>query len=195
MIKLRVDDYPAAMPNEWFDQSKHSLLQRLEAEGVPYYLGIIPLLIDDEHADFLHSLKHARFAMHGFDHGFAKWRPVSEFDGMRLEDVCAKVGECLHRMYQLLNPKYQIDCFIPPFNHFNQILIDELCAHGFEVITGGPETYSQMDVSKIDFRKLRFVPSTGAFYTSYGHLKDILSMLPRVPDDQMVTLHLTGRYD
>ncbi len=188
MIKLRIDDFPCGMPGYRY---RPDLLRRIDDLGVAYVLGIVPFSLTPNDMDVLEHLKHATWAVHGFDHGFSKWRPQSEFDGMSQKDMIHNMNEIipnvLHRW-----PNW----FIPPFNRFNQDLLDVLNEYPcFEYITGGPESYSQQDSNSMHFGNLQFIPSMPPYYTSNGSFRQAIKMLETVPDGHQVTIHLCDQYD
>lgn len=191
--RIRVDDFPRGTPDRRWPDYGAGMLNRLEEFGQPYLLGVVPLQCNEHDFQDLKRLRHAVFAMHGFNHGLDRWRPNSEFDGMSHEDIVTTFNYCLGRLEYGLGDQ-TVRAFIPPFNLFNQAVLDALEHSLIEVITGGPESYSQMDMSKLDFRGVAFVPSVDEWYTSNGNLTDILQKVPHCPSNRMVTLHLTGDY-
>ena len=197
MIKVRVDDFPMAQPTEHYTPENLKLLYALEKLQIPYYLGVTPDLVSYYDLGVLKKLKYARIAMHGFNHGFDKWRPISEFDGMSDQSIYDNVVRCSYFLSKIQNNT--LDTFVPPFNLFNQILLNALNVAGFSYITGGPETNKEpwglMDYTKLDFGNIKLIMSLGSHYTSNGSLREILKLMHTIQENEIITLHLTGDYD
>lgn len=189
-IKLRVDDFPGGMPEERYTQQGKDLLSYLESRNILYYLGVIPEILKAQDVHYLKTLKCARFCIHGFDHGFYRWRPNSEFDGMNEIEMEIR----LQNAHQILEELLLEKVFIPPFNMFNQALINVLARNGYETITGGPETYNQMNLGIIDLKGIKLVTSTGDLYSSNGNLHEMLTKVPTCGESQQVVVHLNGNY-
>lgn len=195
MIKIRIDDFPQGTP---FDRKPnlfyYDVLKVLEERKLDYYLGVIPEAVNDMDLEFLSKLKFAHIAMHGFNHGFPKWGrgmkcediPPSEFINMSYMEILEKVAKGMI----LLSKFLPIKVFTPPFNMFNQDILDALNVYKFEIITGGAETIRELDYKNFKYGNLKLIMSLEQFYTSNGNIEDILEKLPFVPDDQMLTIHL-----
>lgn len=190
--QLRCDDFPCGMPEYRYHPE---LLEQVENLGVPYWLGIVPDLLTEDDTAKLLKLNHAIFAQHGFDHGFSRWRPQSEFDGMTETDLTIKLVETRRNLTTrgLWNATH-FRAFIPPFNRFSQELLNSLNHEGFTHITGGPESYSQQATDTFDFGALTFVPSLPPYYTSNGSFTDTVRLLSEVPIGSQVTIHLCDTY-
>jgi len=189
MIKLRIDDYPQGEPSRRYPKWGRELLAHIDALDIPYYLAVVPEVCSQRDFEFARSLKNAHLALHGFDHALPVWRPRSEFGKFTYNEILYKI-EQTHIRFDGWCP----NVFIPPFNMFDQELLDALNHWSFDIITGGPETFDHMDITKMDFGKLKLITSEGEFYTSNGDLSVILGRLGHCPDDKMVVVHLTGDY-
>lgn len=191
-LKLRIDDFPQGMPYKRFDAKNLEMLRYIDSKNIPYCLAVVPDLVCYQDKKILHSLKNATLGTHGFNHGIDHWRPASEFKQMTMEEILA----ALERARILLD---SITCenpyiFIPPFNMFNQNLLDGLNKFGYKYITGGPETFSQMNKDILDFGNVQLCVSKGRFYTSNGDLNKILDSIKEVPEGEHVVVHLCDEY-
>lgn len=190
-ILFRIDDFPQGTPNERYNEKSVEILKKFESLEFPYYLGVVPFLVNYKDLQLLKSLRFAKIAMHGFDHAIPdRWRPSSEFDGFSYEELSDRMDKSLEILKD-----FEIDTFVPPFNMFNQYVLDLLNKHNFKNITGGPETFTQMDASKLNFHNIKLIISKGKYYTSFGNLKTILGYATEIPDNEMATVHLCGDYD
>lgn len=188
-MHFRIDDFPVGTPDERINFSHiQQILSVFEDAQIAYWLGVVPASTTEELASYLESLKYGIVAIHGFDHGFSKWRPVDhlggEFQDMGMYELI--------RLYQTWQRQIPIlgtaNVFIPPFNVFTQAVLDFLNFLSFEIITGGPETVRD-GMDKLRFRKLELVLSLGKFY---GKAKDMIDAFG--PEDykgtQVACLHL-----
>jgi len=191
VIKLRIDDYPQGNPSRRYPAWGKELLAYIDALDIPYYLAVVPEVCSQRDFEFARSLKNAHLALHGFDHALPLWRPPSEFGGFSCNEILDKITRVTTKLF----PGWFPSVFIPPFNMFDQELLTALNLYGgFFTITGGPETFTQMDISDMDFGRLKLIISDGELYTSNGHLPDIIERIKQCPDDKMVVVHLTGDY-
>lgn len=79
---IRIDDYPTGIRPILPDLSPiHEVIQKFEEAGLPYYLGIVPGLLDDNMLRFLQSLEHMRPAVHGYDHAYPNYAPYLSAKG------------------------------------------------------------------------------------------------------------------
>ncbi len=68
---LRIDDYPTGVRPILDDLTPlHALLDKVEARGLRYHLGIVPALLDRRMGAFLETLERMVPAAHGYDHGY-----------------------------------------------------------------------------------------------------------------------------
>lgn len=191
--KIRIDDYPTGMPGKHYTTKDFKMLELLEQRQVHYLLGVTPYLISKYDMEYvLPKLKYAVIGMHGFTHAFEKWRPASEFDGMPYEECWEKM---MHSLLLIDMCDKDTKIFMPPFNMFNQTLIDVLANTGFTHITCGPETKYQMDLSKIDLKGITPIWSLDDFYTSKGHFNILLNRLNTLPEGMQLTFHFGEEYD
>jgi hypothetical protein len=188
-IKIRIDDFPQGEPDKRYTKQNIKMIELLEAKQISYVLGVVPELVSYYDIDFLKTLKYSLIGMHGFNHGLDIWRPTSEFDLMD----CKKIEIGVIRGLNILKD-FNIEWFIPPFNMFNQILLNILAEYKFKFITGGVESYTYMNYNNMDFNNLKFVLSKPPFYTSNGNINGILNLIDKLPENEMITFHLCGNY-
>lgn len=195
-IRVRVDDFPQGIPNKRCADADYHLLRELEVRQIPYVLGVVPELVCDMEISFLRTLKHAKIAMHGFNHSLDNWKiPLFEFRGLLEDHIEPRVEKGLRIL-----SCFQVDWFIPPFNMFSQELVNVLAKQGFKTISAGHETLARMkaveniDVNAMDFHGMSLVYSFLPYYTSKGDFKNILEMGRLCPADQQITFHLGGEY-
>ncbi len=163
-LVIRVDDYPTGIRPIPVDKAGYySAVREIDEMGIPYELGISPLLMDDEDVYVLKQLKHVRPALHGLDHNYFAWSrklrrrgdPFNEAPNKILalyDKVMARVpgGPTLcefsrddfeNVLFKLKLGKRmletltgnQVDCYIPPFNSSNPNVGKALAACGFKV--------------------------------------------------------------
>jgi hypothetical protein len=147
---LRVDDYPTGVRPILQDLSSlHDVLSRIDESGLPFHLGIVPALIDDDMATFLRSLQHLVVCMHGYEHGYAKHSKIlidagdsfnqrgtvvgfDEFSGRSYDEI----ERLLREGRQNLASRFGRTplCYIPPNNEANRTTGRALLATGFEYV-------------------------------------------------------------
>ncbi len=141
---VRLDDYPypSAMPLQKQQVRLRGALGILEKRGVPYVLGVSPLLMIakgdlEQQINFLNDIVQVGYVcMHGFDHrttvgtdvaNTSVWNAGGEFakyNRSELELGWQNADRILQRIH-----RYTREHFIPPFNAINQDMVNVLSEH------------------------------------------------------------------
>lgn len=137
---IRIDDFPhgdkgmhSRRPDSYKDAIK--IMGILDRAKVDYLWGVSPLLCNEEHLDALaKTVNHGKIVMHGFDHGFSKiddwlqctkcWADGGEFSFYNKEELKEKYQQSHEVLSQF--GSYDDGHFIPPFNCYNQDILDVL---------------------------------------------------------------------
>ncbi len=128
---LRIDDYPTGIRPLLPDLAPlHDVLGQVESRELPYHLGIVPALLDDEMVAFLNGLEHMKPVVHGYDHAYPTYAPLlrekgdpynqhtvgvfNEFKGQSFDTILAKLRTGRHLLQnKLARP---VATYIPPCN-------------------------------------------------------------------------------
>jgi hypothetical protein len=163
---LRIDDHPTGVRPLLDNLSPlHAILEAIDSRGLPYYLGIVPALVDDAMGRFLKGLRHVIPAVHGFDHGYFQYAPLltakgdpynqrtlgsfNEFKGHRYQAVLEK----LRRGRRLLEDRLGrvVDTYISPGNRGDRATGRALVEAGYrrylseKAIAGCPLPWTSSD--------------------------------------------------
>jgi len=147
---LRVDDYPTGVRPILEDLSSlHDVLSQIDAAGLPFHLGIVPALLNEQMIDFLRGLSSLVVSMHGFEHGYAERSQIliqkndpfnqhgtvsgfDEFAGQDYAEILSKIREGRRILAERLGqPPLS---YIPPCNAGNRSTGRALLATGFEYV-------------------------------------------------------------
>ena len=189
--RVRVDDFPIGEPNKRYNLDNIRLLRELENRKIKYLLAVVPESLLPRDVEILRFLNYAYICMHGFNHGIPIWRSESEFEFMTCEQILSKMQYCTD-IFSSLN--IITDTFVPPFNMFDQKVLDVLKKYNYKYITGGHETFEKMNYKTLNFYDIQLVLSKLPYYTSNGHFNSILNLETKCPKNEMITFHLNGRY-
>lgn len=143
---VRIDDFPHGDKQHVttdFRPKMAVLLGILEEYKINYLLGVSPMLLQPGDTDFLNEhVKQGSVCFHGFDHGFnvsLPWKRIEEcwvtggeFSGVSTSDILSLHKNLLPTM-QAIN-RFDAGHLIPPFNAFNQNLLDALPGMGISNI-------------------------------------------------------------
>jgi len=146
MIPVRIDDYPYGTPGYKIEGCRADLwtvFGIFESMGVPYIIGVIPMLIEGADIELLNSkLVIGKAVMHGFDHLFARWHdynPITlswpiggEFAGLDRFTIQERYSKC-DAIMRAVNA-YDPTQFVAPFNTYTQEALDVLSAKGVSKI-------------------------------------------------------------
>lgn len=139
---IRIDDFPCGdkrlLSKFKADNLYHEILKFIldlfNKWDIQYILGVSPLLLTDEDIDFLNEYVHVgNVVMHGFDHGFSgldwdnviqSWPSGGEYSNLSEDEIAAKYNICHDILYSV--KKVDTRHFIPPFNCYNQLLLNVL---------------------------------------------------------------------
>ena len=139
---IRMDDYPfPSFPIDWNRERRFvgTITGILTKHGVPYVLGVSPLLLEKEDP-FLQKLS-GTICMHGFTHSTSKgtnrievnkWQyggEFSDYNKTELREMWKKGNKILSKF-----PSYDPRQFISPFNAINQDMVDVLVENGVKYI-------------------------------------------------------------
>ena len=178
----RIDDYPTGVKpiinNRFIKFSK--VLSLFEERGLKYLLGVVPALINEEDISFIKSLEFCEVALHGFDHNFHTFSEGNreEFKGWAKEDIREKLKEGLNILKD-----FQIRCYVPPFNIFNQELVDAVNDLAITSITSG------CDKPELDFHNLDVITPKRMFYSKSTQILGCMEFFNANTDH--LSLHLT----
>jgi hypothetical protein len=189
---LRIDDYPTGVRPILDDMSPlHDILERVEAYGLTYFLGIVPALVRGDMASFLRSLSHMVPAMHGFNHCYPKYSRLltevgdpynqktlgvfNEFEGKSYAEIVALLSEGRARLAEDLGtePRW----YIPPCNKGDRRTGKALQEVGFE----GYLSEKRIPGCSLPWHASDFCGRSSGYDMNSG------------PD--VVTLHLTWEWD
>lgn len=184
---FRIDDYPTGVRPIMNDRfTKFDIvLQEFEQRDIPYLLGVVPALINEDDIEYLKSLKNLNVALHGYDHHFFCFNEYNreEFKGCSTHHIYTQLLAGLKILQD-----FDISTYIPPFNRYSQNLVDALIDANIETITTGVNP--SVD---IDHKSLNVLTPRMEFYgrsteiINHMHLFDI--------DNDHIALHLTWEFD
>jgi len=183
---VRIDDYPTGVKPiienrfEKFDE----VLSLFEKAKIPYHLGVVPMLIDQDDVDYLNSLEHVNLCIHGYDHNFERWKTHpedrEEFRDHTYQEIIEKLHPAIMRCYEM--GLDVLDVYIPTFNRINQTLLDALSDLGCGTVTTGV----QYDTS-LNFYNMKRVTPRNEFY---GKSSEIYENMHLFSSGYHIALHL-----
>ncbi len=201
MRSVRIDDFPHGDKASYEGCGHQYCLDRIaevteifEEEGVPYILGVTPLLLQDGDVEFLnkHIKEYGRVVMHGFDHGFSAitpwhhivhtWPHGGEFMNLSVDSLTSLYAICDTRLAQIA--RYDPTQFIPPFNCYTQELLDVLSVNGVKVIHTCDKEYQQFSYDSFNYHGMEVRISE--FTKTYDHVDKVMENLV---NPSQITLH------
>jgi hypothetical protein len=189
---IRVDDYPTGVRPIPPDLAPlHGVLQEFEDRALPYWLGIVPTLLEPRMVGFLRTLRFMRPAVHGYDHGYPRYAPLLEsrgdpFNARSVGAFDEFAGHTTGAMIQKLKAarriledglEARIDGYIPPCNRGNWRTGRALVASDFRYY---------LSERRIPFCRLPWFPSD-----FYGRSPEY----PEASSHDVITLHATWEWD
>ncbi|HKU37014.1 MAG TPA: DUF2334 domain-containing protein [Polyangiales bacterium] len=165
---IRIDDYPSGVRPIPLDLAPiHAVLAQFEARSLPYYLGIVPGLLDPEMLDFLASLRWMLPAQHGYDHRYPEFsaRLVERGDPLNQRGTVGAFNEFRFARYGTVVSKLRagrdllqerlrkpVDTYIPPCNVCDRKTSRALQALGFQLcLSDKPVASRRVPVLRSDF--------------------------------------------
>tara|TARA_R100000008_G_scaffold86229_1_gene78468 strand:- start:2228 stop:2962 length:735 start_codon:yes stop_codon:yes gene_type:complete len=116
------------------------VLREFEKRKIPYILGVVPALIEDRDIEYLKSLQYCEVALHGYDHGCVMFKQVRPLRGAgkSIHGGWTGVDNEFHPRFRKSKEQitrefskgldilkdFDVNHFIPPFNHMTQDAID-----------------------------------------------------------------------
>lgn len=199
---IRIDDFPngdLALHREWLKTEKKPHFSRLKpildilnSANTPYILGVSPLLCDSEDISFLNDNLHSGFAvMHGFNHGWKyrdwsritdSWPTGGEFSGFCKELLAQQFLWSLDALSKIKKVDYSH--FIPPFNCYNQELLDVLSETPVKFIHGCSKETENYGLNKLNHYNTQQV--TSVWQKTYSDIDIVLNYLSH---PSQITLH------
>lgn len=146
---VRIDDYPTGVRPILDDiEPIHCVLRTFEQHQVPYWLGIVPGIMNEKMFDFLGGLRFMTPAQHGYDHAYSRMsarllrrndpfnqratvRGFNEFRWHRYRTILKKLGTGKHLLEERLNR--EVMAYIPPCNVCDRATAKALQAVGFKL--------------------------------------------------------------
>lgn len=199
---IRIDDFPNgdfALHQEWLKTEKKPHFSRLKpilnilnSANTPYILGVSPFLCDSDDISFLNDNLHSGFAvMHGFNHGWDypdwgritdSWPTGGEFSGQEKESL----KEQFYCGLEILSKIKRLDYyhFIPPFNCYNQELLDALSETPVEHIHGCSKETLSYGLDKLNHHNIQQI--TSVWQKTYSDIDIVLNYLSH---PSQITLH------
>lgn len=198
---LRIDDFPhgsradhSAMTPTDCRAFCELAVESFENHGAEYLLGVSPLLLDKDDLDWLNrTVKVGKVVMHGFNHGWSfsgRWEEVvqtwaggGEFLDMSAEEVRHQYS----RADAVLKGVHRYDPahFVPPFNVYNQALLDALQDSPVEYLHGCNHHFMEYKLRELNHGK--FQPLLSDYNITYAHADIVLRNLYMTVSP--VTLH------
>jgi hypothetical protein len=161
---IRIDDYPSGVRPIPADLGPiHDVLMQFEARSVPYTLGIVPGILNEQMLDFLASLRCMLPAQHGFDHRYAKYsaRLIARGDPWNQRGTVGAFNEFRFATYgtvvsklragkELLEQRLRkpVSTYIPPCNVCDRTTSKALERLGFELCLCDKPVAHQLGVGR-----------------------------------------------
>jgi hypothetical protein len=146
---IRIDDYPTGVRPIAGDLAPlHEVLAQFESRELPYWLGIVPGILDPSMLDFLASLRFMVPVQHGYDHGYPRLsaRLLRKGDPHNQRGTVGSVNEFRFQMYRTIRRKLSagrellerhlgrpVRAYIPPCNRCDRGTAKALASLGFEL--------------------------------------------------------------
>ena len=193
---IRIDDFPHGdkkiFNHRFYKKQTKKILSIFEEFKVPYILGASPLIMKDDDVDFLNSVvKHGYVCMHGFTHGWdlspwesitQTWKYGGEFFNMNENEINKKYDQCNNILKNI--KKYTYEHFIPPFNSFNQELLNVLATKSIKYIHTCSKEYNEFNQHNLDYHQIE--PIISIWQKTYA---DIDVVLKNINNKSQITLH------
>lgn len=201
---IRIDDYPLGdptylkrAPKEFFLNLLFKAIEIFEQKNVKYYLGVTPMLIDNEDVARLNNaVKFGEIVMHGFNHGwdFEPWDKITtiwpeggEFSRyLSYNEMKKRYGYCdqIMRKINRYNPKVHI----PPFNCYNQTFVNIFKENGGDLILSCDKENEKYNHSSFDYGNVKV--SISKFESSYSDVPVVINNLKKIDlTQEHITLH------
>lgn len=201
MRTVRLDDFPSGNPGYNIHESRATVRKAVgifEAHGVPYLLGVSPLLMDGDDIKFLNEVvKTGSVVMHGHSHmlEYPNWDRIvdtwpygGEYMGMTANDI-RTAYDWGHKLLTLVN-RYDHEHFIPPFNCHTQTALDVLATKGVKYWHGCDKEWDAYDYADMNYHGM--TPVISPYQTTYHYAHLVLEHLKAHPEDQsQIALHWT----
>ena len=146
---IRIDDYPSGVRPILRDMGPlDEILEQFESRGIPYHLGIVPAILNDNMVDTLRRLRWMIPAQHGFDHRYPRYSALlirkgdpynergtvggfNEFSWQSMATIARKLQEGKTLLEGKLGRP--VEEYIPPCNRCNRTTARALQALGFRL--------------------------------------------------------------
>jgi hypothetical protein len=190
---IRIDDYPSGVRPILPDMAPlDGILEQFEERGIPYHLGIVPAILNDDMIETLQNLRWMIPAQHGFDHCYPRYSAllIQESDpynergtiGAFNEFSWQRPGTIERKLRQgkaLLEEKLgrSVEEYIPPCNRCNRATARALRSLGFRLCLSEKRVPG------------RFLPGLRSDF--YGRSTE----LENRPIPEVIGLHVTWEWD
>jgi hypothetical protein len=196
---IRLDDYPYGTPGMDVVQCRQTVADAcaiFNAAGVPFMLGVSPMLIDHNDIVILNTVlpPYGKAVMHGFTHGFdmgdAVWQRIVDTWPLGGEFMFCE-GELLRRRYWTCDfimqslTAYDKRHFIAPFNSYTQNLVDVLEQNGVEYLHTTDVAWKSYGLHKITHRSIQ--PVLAVEGMTYDFVDTVIANYGKIP--AQITLH------
>lgn len=202
-VPIRLDDFPHGSRDlyntkshlEWLDIASQAL-QPFEDWKVPYLLGVSPKLLRSGDIEWLNDhVISGEVVMHGFDHHWGWWNDWSKIQntwaggGEFLDKTTLKILNLYKESYKILLRinNFNDQWFIPPFNTYNQTLLNALDFTPVKFITSVNSFYQNYNYQILDHKKFKLV--TGTYNISYASIEMVLQNFNDITFTDQITIH------
>ena len=195
---IRIDDFPHGDKNLFYNFHENYYRQIIkpaidifEKNKIDYILGVTPGLLLDGDLEFLNeNISYGNIVMHGFNHGWHKnwdtiidsWEKGGEFEGQSELEISNNYEEGFSILSKL--NKFNKKHYIPPFNAYNQSLLNVLNKTDVEVIHTCDKEYNSFNLQKLNYFNLKLEIS------EYGKTYSMCdNVLKNLENKSQITLH------
>lgn len=172
---IRIDDFPngdLALHTEWLKYHKKPhfkllkpILDILNESQTGYILGVSPELCDSDDINFLNDNIQGSCVMHGFNHAWNfpwanitdTWPLGGEFGLLSKQQISEKYKNGVDTLSKIKNVNFEH--FIPPFNCYNQDLLDVLAENNVKYIHGCSKEHENYGLEKLNHFRIHQVIS------------------------------------
>ncbi len=142
------------------------VLREFEQRQLPYILGVVPALLEERDIEYLKSLQYCEVALHGYDHGCVMFKQVRPSQGAgrsiyggwtgvdnEFHPRFGKSKEQITREFSKgldMLKDFDVNHFIPPFNHMTQDAVDAVKDCGLTDIWQAAGGYDYHDLKVHD---------------------------------------------
>ena len=199
MRSVRIDDFPhgdlrlfATRDGNRYRGLVETTLNTFEQYEVPYILGATPQLLQAGDIEFLNSIvKKGKVVMHGFTHGWDYpdwhnivdcWEHGGEFASYTRERIEQSYVHGLHILKEI--DSFCEEDFIPPFNCYNQELLDVLKETNVKRIHGCDKEWDKYGYDNLNHYDIE--PVISKFGATYS---DANVVIKNLDDPSQITLH------